>query len=231
MNKNLIIKNQNLIPQTSKLNELLSEYKNLTIELESGYFERRFIVEVQKEMPNFCVVKKWNQNKLIIGPSISTQKVIENIEEFYKCIESFDKTAHQMMNMMSDKFNVDLNNPSEIFELKTKRSVKQRGKINDDWNYHFHGMECSFKNEKTNQFLDVKINNGLEFGVIDNYYLLQFINTSSHLSSIKIILDNQSVNMYKVIEVLRNEGYLIEYRDESLIRNRSKKPVANNGYN
>jgi len=158
------------------------------------------------------------------------KKIINNIIEFYNSIESFDKKAHQLMEMMSVKFNIDLENPKEIYELKTKRSDKQRGRINSEWNYHFHGIGCSFENNKTGQFLDVKINNNLEFGVIDNHYLMKFINTTKSLAKAKTILNNESVNMFKMIQVLHNQEYLVQYSNDlniKLIINRNKKPVDN----
>ncbi|MDH7447819.1 DUF6896 domain-containing protein [Aquimarina sp. 2201CG14-23] len=230
MNKNLIVKSQNELPEISELNELLSEFKNLTIKLESGNFENDYVIRLQNEMPNFCISEIKHKSTLIIGKSISTQIVLENISEFYNSIELFDKTAHHLMNTMSIKFKIDLNNPSELYEFKTKKNNKQRGQIDNEWNYHFHGIGCSFKNEKTGQFLDIKINNNLEFGVIDNYYLLQFINTTDSLTKIKTILNNESVNMFKATQVLSNHKFLIQYSNDSnkLIINRNKKPRDNN---
>ncbi|WP_027394232.1 DUF6896 domain-containing protein [Aquimarina latercula] len=233
MNKNLIIKSNNELPEISELYELLSEYTNLTVKLESEKFENDYVIGLQNEMHNFCVSEIKHKNTLIIGKSISTQIVMENITEFYYCIQCFDNTAHQLMNMMSKKFKIDLNNSSEIYELKMKKSNRQRGQINNEWNYHFHGIGCSFKNEKTGQFLDVQINNNLEFGIIDNYYLLQFINTTESLSKMKTILNNESANMWKMIQILKNQEYLIEYSNDletKLILNRNKKPGDNTIY-
>jgi hypothetical protein len=109
-------------------------------------------------------------NKLYIVPSISTKTVLDNLNDFYKCIDLFDKSAHTLMNLMATTFNVNLNNSRELYELKKDRSERQRGRINKEWKYHFHGKGCSFTNLHTGQFLDVQIINGLEFGELDIFF-------------------------------------------------------------
>ena len=131
------------------------------------------------------------------------------------------------MYLMADTFLIDLNNSSEVYELKTLRSKKQRVTINDEWKHYFHGKGCSFTNQKTGQFLDVQIINGVEFGKLNTYYLMKFIQTTEFLREMSLILDDESNNMQKVIEILRMNDYLVELPGENnynLIIN--KKPVA-----
>ena len=219
--------------EIKKVKNLLNENETLVFALTEQTFNRNYVVDLQKELPDYVVSEiKW-MNKLYIVPSISTKTVLENLNRFYKCIELFDKTAHYLMNLMADTFNIDLNNSSELYDLKRNRSDKQRGNINDEWKYHFHGKGCSFTNIKTEQFLDVQIINGIEFGELDTYYLMKFIQTTESLKEMSLILNDESNNMQKVIEILRMNDYLIELPDENnhgLIINRNKKPVDNTVY-
>ncbi len=216
-----------------KIKSLLEKNERILFVLNNGSFNRDYIVKLQKELSNYVVSEINWMNKLVIVPSISTKTVLENLNKFYKCIELFDKTAHSLMNLMAETFDIDLNNSSEIYDLKKNRSEKQRGQINDEWKYHFHGKGCSFTNIITEQFLDVQIINGLEFGELDTYYLMKFIQTTESLKEMSLILNDESNNMQKVIEILRMNDYLIELSDENtggLIINRNKKPVDNNIY-
>tara|TARA_B110000902_G_C14113848_1_gene515419 strand:+ start:64 stop:756 length:693 start_codon:yes stop_codon:yes gene_type:complete len=219
--------------EIEKIKSLLEKNESILFVLSGGSFDRNYLVSLQKEFSNHVVSEiKW-ANKLIIVPSISTKTVLENLNKFYKCIELFDKTAHSLMNLMANTFDIDLNNSSEIYDLKRNRSDKQRGQINDDWKYHFHGKGCSFTNSITEQFLDVQIINGLEFGELDTYYLMKFIETTESLKEMSLILNDESNNMQKVIEILRMKDYLIELPNENfsgLIINRNKKPVDNTIY-
>lgn len=219
--------------EIEKIKSLLEENERILFVLSDGNFNRDYIVSLQNEFTNHVVSEiKW-MNKMIIVPSISTKTVLNNLNGFYKCIELFDEKAHSLMNLMAKTFGIELNNPSEIYDLKRNRSDKQRGQINDQWKYHFHGKGCSFTNSITEQFLDVQIINGLEFGELDTYYLMKFIQTTESLKEMSLILNDESNNMQKVIEILRMNDYLIELPGENtdgLILNRNKKPVDNTIY-
>ena len=167
--------------EIGKVRELLNENETLLFVVTDEKLTRSYVLELQKELPNYVVTRIEWLNKLNIVPSISTKVVLENILEFHNCIELFDKTAHSLMNLMAETFDINLNNSNEIYELKTKRSENQRGEINSEWKYHFHGKGCSFTNTNTEQFLDVQINNGIEFGELDTHYLMKFIQTTESL--------------------------------------------------
>ncbi|MFY0605062.1 MAG: hypothetical protein JXQ93_14115 [Flavobacteriaceae bacterium] len=218
------------LPEIGKVRELLNKNEALLFIVIEEKLTRNYILELQKEFPNHVVTQIGWLNKLIISKSISTKTVFENITLFHNCIELFDKTAHYLMNLMAKTFDIKLNNSNEIYELKTKRSENQRGKINSEWIYHFHGKGCSFTNTNTEQFLDIQINNGIEFGELDNHYLMKFIQTTDSLKEASLILDNKPENMRKVIETLWNSDYLVKLpngMNSGLILNRNKKPVAN----
>ncbi len=219
--------------EIEKIKSLLEKNEKILFVLSDGSFKRDYIVSLQKEFSNHVVSEiKW-MNKLIIVPSISTKTVLDNLNKFYKCIELFDKTAHSLMNLMAETFDINLNNSSEIYDLKRNRSDKQRGQINDEWKYHFHGKGCSFTNSKTEQFLDVQIINGLEYGQLDTYYLMKFIQTTDSLKEMSLILNDESNNMRKVIEILWMNDYLTELpngTNNELIINRNKKLVDNTIY-
>lgn len=215
--------------EIEKVRELLNENENLLFVFTDEKLTRNYVLDLQKELPNYAVTRIQWLNKLNIVPSISTKVVLENKLEFYHCIELFDKTAHSLMKLMATTFDINLNNSNEIYELKTKRSKNQRGEINNEWKYHFHGKSCSFTNINTEQFLDIQINNGIEFGKLDTYYLMKFIQTTESLKKVSQILDNKIENMQKVIETLWSFNYLIELPNginNDLILNRSKKPVT-----
>ena len=163
---------------------------------------------------------------LIIEDSITTEYVISHFDEFWQCFVEFDKKAHEMMDVMASTFEIDLNDSAQIWDLKRNKSKNQRGRINKLWNYYFHGAECAFENVKTGQYLDVKIIYGREYGVIDNFFLYRFIETTESLKYQFELLQGKSQNLRKVINVFKQEGYLINrpnYDFEELILNREKR--------
>lgn len=204
---------------------LLQKNTKLLFVLTEEEFSRTYIINLQTELPNYLVSEvKW-LNRLYIGPSISTQTVLEHINEFYNCIKLFDKTAHDLVYLMADTFHINPNNKNELYHLKRYRSDKQRSSINKDWNYHFHGKGCSFTNQNTNQFLDVQIIHTPEFGVLDTYFLMRFIQTTESLKEMSVLLNDETKNMQKVIEVLWMNDYLVRLpngNNNEFIINRNK---------
>ena len=79
----------------------------------------------------------------------------------------------------------------------------------------------------------MQIINGIEYGELDTYYLMKFIQTTESLKEMSTVLNNESNNMQKVIEILWLNDYLVELPDaldDGLIINRNKKPVDNTVY-
>ncbi|MDC8003891.1 hypothetical protein POV27_07495 [Aureisphaera galaxeae] len=211
--------------EIEKIRSLLDKNEKLIFALKEGEFSRDYVISLQNEFSNHVVTEFEWINRILIVPSIPTKMVMENLTGFYECIELFDRTAHSLMNLLAETFDIDLNNSNELHHLKTHRLAKQSGEIGNAWKFRFHGMGCSFTNSVTGQFLDVQTINGKEFGQLDTYYLMKFIQTTDSLKEMGSILNDESNNMQKVIEVLRLNGYLIELpnRNGALIINRYKR--------
>ena len=112
--------------EIGKVRELLNENETLLFVVTEEKLTRNYVLDLQKELPNYLITQIEWLNKLNIVPSISTKTVLENIIEFHHSIELFDKTAHSLMNLMAKTFDINLNNSNEIYELKTKRKSKRR---------------------------------------------------------------------------------------------------------
>lgn len=214
--------------QIDKIKTHFAQYVTLKFVLKKGTFDRGYIVSLQNEFSN-CVVYeiRW-LNQLLIAPSISTKTVEENLSCFYNCIVQFDKKAHELMQYLAATFHIDLTNSKELNDVKRNQSKNQRGKLGEYWEYRFHGKSCAFQHVKTNQYLDVQTIYGNEYGVLDTYYLLRFIQTTPELQEMRLILANELNNMQKVIEILRIKGYLKELpqnKNGALILNRTNKLV------
>jgi hypothetical protein len=170
----------------------------------------------------------WSKT-LVITNSITTKFVESHINEFLQCFTEFDSKAHEMMDILANTFNIDLSDTDQIWDLKRNKSEKQRGTINSSWDYHFHGAECAFINKKNGQHLDIKIIYGREYGVIDNFFLYRFIETTKSLTSQFELLNGESHNLRKVINVIKRNGFLINrpnHMFEELILNRPKMEIT-----
>lgn len=91
-------------------------------------------------------------------------------DAFCKCARALRQEAARLMKIMSETFHIDLETLDGLFELKFKKSNKQRGQLNDEWNYFLHGAECRFDNLRTGQIVEVIITTFPEFGTLDGFF-------------------------------------------------------------
>jgi len=61
----------------------------------------------------------------------------------------------------------------------------------------------------TSQFLDIKINRNRNYGVIDNYYLFRFIETTESLKNVLESIGSKE-NLYNILDELEGDKVIID---------------------
>lgn len=212
-------------PPTEEIRQLLASNETVDIKLKTGDFPEIYLYRLKHDLPEHSVLLISHLKMLLIAPSLSTDFILRHIDVFKNCIIEFDTTAHMLMQLLAETFSIDLAKPDEVYDLKRKRSVKQRGEMNEEWSYQFHGSACSFTNKITNQFIDVTIQFEQKYGLIDCYYLLEFIKTNPKLQEAALLLNNRANNLGKVLDILKNESFLEEYHILGTIKLMLKKNI------
>jgi hypothetical protein len=123
-------------------------------------------------------------------------------------ILSFEGKANDMIKQLAQEHDLDLNNPHPFGKLLTRSNNLWKGKLENNWNYKFHGSGCDFENSLTGQFLYVKTSIPGEYGVIDDYYLYKYIQTTDSLRHICDTIKSEK-HFYQIIKELENESTLI----------------------
>ncbi|NME72782.1 DUF6896 domain-containing protein [Flammeovirga aprica] len=226
MNKKISINFQNKKASYQELEKMIEDAMDSQIAITNVLVDESTLSQLQSKFETKLVCYIVWSKLLVIEDSITTEFVISHITEFLQCYIEFDKKAHQMMELMASTFKIDLNDSAQIWDLKRNRSKRQRGQINSSWNYFFHGAECAFENVNTGQYIDVKIIYGREYGVIDNFFLYRFIETTESLKPQFELLEGKSQNLRKVTSVLKEKGFLINrpnFDFEELILNRTNQ--------
>jgi hypothetical protein len=96
-------------------------------------------------------------------PSVASEKIRQKKAELLKCAAAFRADAHQLMQHMATTIGIDLRTLDGLHELKYKKSQKQRGALNTEWNYLLHGAECQFTNSATGKIVEIIIITKPEF--------------------------------------------------------------------
>lgn len=86
----------------------------------------------------------------------------------------------RLMLDLGKKFELDINNLEEYGKLisRSNENIPRKGKLSERWNYYFHGGECGFYNKKHKQRVEVVLINAPEFGHINAWFLLSYIQST-----------------------------------------------------
>lgn len=126
-----------------------------------------------------------------------------------QAILDYRAAGKQLMAQLGRKFNLDINILAEYEQLISRRNkaIPRKGELTKRWNYNFHGGECGFYNKKHQQSVEVVLSNPPEFGYIDAWFLMKY------MESTKIYKDKvEGVNWFDlkpIISELYTSGAIV----------------------
>ena len=110
---------------------------------------------------------------------------------------------------MADELDLDLHLANPFNKLLSRQNDLWKVNLKNNWTYKFHGDSCEFVNLVTSQFLDIKINRNRNYGVIDNYYLFRFIETTESLKNVLESIGSKE-NLYNILDELEGDKVIID---------------------
>lgn len=99
-----------------------------------------------------------------------------------------------------------------------------KGFLPDNWSYHFHGSDCKFENGSTNQILEVRINQGKNYGILNASTLLWFIETTNEYKVVYQRIKGNDI-LTECLILLEQENFIIdigEFGYKSFILNKKR---------
>lgn len=119
------------------------------------------------------------------NPEINIVKLITDIEieENQNFFEQYAKDYRKLSDKLIREFaelhnlNIEAKFPMDNLNPSGRNGYDQIGMMND-WRYAFHGIHCAFTNKITNQYIEVPLTFGLEFGELDPYFFSKYINST-----------------------------------------------------
>lgn len=147
---------------------------------------------------------------------MTTQNILEFQEAIYNCAKDFRHDANYMMNELASAFSFKIQ-PSISFPKEVYRHYNNKGNLNGEWSFYFHGSHCRFEHLHTGQVLEVLFTHSPEFGYISPFFFYEYIKTTEKHRWLGEVLDEQ--NIYDAIELLVEKGVLtkIEVHTRNLI--------------
>ncbi|WP_299256158.1 hypothetical protein [uncultured Aquimarina sp.] len=145
------------------------------------------------------MIKKWFQN-------LFKQKNNINLEIIKNAIIDYRNDGKRLMFELGKKYALDIENKEDYEKLisRANENVPRRGELSKRWNYSFHGGECGFYNKKHQLRVEVVLSNPPEFGHIDSWFLLSYMESTEKYKSEVIGIDWQELKLS--IETLYLKG-------------------------
>jgi hypothetical protein len=105
--------------------------------------------------------------------------MIDN-EILKQAIKEYRKTGKKLMFDLGNKYGLDISK-SEDFETliaRSNKTIPKKGALTQRWNYCFLGGACCFYNKKHLQTVEVELSNLPEFGHLDAWFLMRFLEST-----------------------------------------------------
>ncbi len=118
------------------------------------------------------MIKKWIRNLLKKEESNDI-----NLDVFQEAIINYRQEGKELMFKLGEKYglNIEIKEDYEKLISRSNKNIPRRGELSKRWNYSFHGQECAFYNKKDQKNVEVILSNPPEFGHIDSWFLLSYM--------------------------------------------------------
>ncbi|MBI1184058.1 hypothetical protein GC194_07295 [bacterium] len=120
--------------------------------------------------------------------------------------------AKELIHGLADKLGVTIDEDNPLRTFNILKFDKRKSGVFDDWNYFLHGFHCRFNNCSTGQLIEVSLNFGKEFGVLDPLFFMQFLKTTPQLNPLPFNLCHDYYDGVQILERLFELGGLEKIR-------------------
>lgn len=197
---------ENQLIAVNEIKKLLeSNDSKLSLSFESGNVDDAYRKLLQEHLPQHHVFNTRSRNEIWITPAMGTDKILVHKQKIYQAAKSFREEATQLINTLIDTYQIDTSDT-----LSFRKIIKngRKGKVDKSWTYWFHGAECRFENQTTGQAVEVIITNGTEWGALDSYFFLKYINTTPRFKELATFFSNDLSSLTKALNLLEDLGLL-----------------------
>jgi len=186
----------------------------------------------KSNLPDYFMISAIDEsNSIRIEKLITDTEITENKIFFEKCAQDYNRLANELMEQFQKTFKTK---PYNDVPLRTINSYDEsfhgsRGTMGN-WYYGFHGFELRFIHKITCQEVEIFLNYGGEFGVLDPQFFVDYIKSSDEYRPLPVKLLSSFHDGYRILKVMTELGsfekihsnFSVELTRE-IIKNRDKK--------
>ncbi len=138
-----------------------------------------------------------------------TDEEIERNQDFFeKCAKDHRKLATELISEVQKSLGVKFNTDCPLFTvIPYHHQCKWANKMINDWHYFLHGHNhYRFRNEKTNQYIDIALHCGMEFGLLDPWFFIEYIISTKEYYPLPVEFNNSFYDGCKIINKMIELG-------------------------
>ncbi|WP_428069895.1 DUF6896 domain-containing protein [Chryseobacterium gambrini] len=126
---------------------------------------------------------------------------------FENCAKDYRNLAKELILQLTEikKIKLDEDFPFLTFNQMKESRKLSRGKISD-WNFFIHGYHCHFINTTTKQEIEVPFMFGIDFGDLDPYFFLLFIETNPAYQPLPFNIQDKLKDGERVVKIMLELG-------------------------
>jgi hypothetical protein len=132
---------------------------------------------------------------------LTVQEILEKKENICLCAKAFRQDANTLMQELADTFHFTINDcgawPGPVY--KTRHNNK--GILNPEWTFYFHGSHCRFENIQTGQVVEVLFTEKPEFGYLNGFFFYNYMRTTARFKNLANWFGTY-LNVYHAMDVL-----------------------------
>lgn len=142
---------------------------------------------------------------------LSREEILANADELMESAREFRVLATQLCAQLAALIGISTRELAAHAQYQLPQNrIEQRGSLNDEWSYCFHGFQCGFTHKESGQSLDVEFGFGDEFGVLDAWFWLRFLQTTPRYALLGRWLALGYGDAKTMLDSLYEAGYLFE---------------------
>jgi hypothetical protein len=216
-------------PTAERLEELATDEQHVVLRFPADEFgpprrlaKAALIARLASALPECSVFDSGQSSgaeRITVMKVIRSEVVRANEAEFVRALRLFRRTASELADRLAQRLGVT---PDCLAECRQGRGregwydrvrgllgLTLRGnRLDREWTYGFHGLECRFENRATGQVVEVRLGFGSEFGVLDPYFFARFLKSTPELSHLARLIRDDYHDAARVLDVLREAGHL-----------------------
>jgi hypothetical protein len=223
------------VPPADRLRQLATDERHVVLRLPAealaspeGPSKASLVGKLASALPDFSVFDSGGsseEERITVMRVVRAGVVLDSAAEAVAALRLFRRTASQLASRLALHLGVA---PDRLLDLGRDRDrggwwhrvrrafglPHRGGRLDRTWGYCFHGRECRFENRATGQVVEVRLSFGSEFGVLDPFFVAQFVKSTPGLERLAGLIRHDYHDAARVLDVLNGAGYLRRTRGQ-----------------